>query len=99
PGPSASEVERVTHEAALVLQHDLEMGDLAREYGRHAPGADVQVHEVAEGMQDRDDTQSRQQEGEHVAERKVVVDGADQHQDERNPEAQAVASGKDVDAA
>ena len=68
-------------------------------FKRHAPGPHVQVHEVAEGVQDRDHAQPGKQEGEHVAERQVVVDRSDQHQDERHPEAQSVTRRQDVDAA
>src|SRR6266478_9116959 len=86
-------------EVALVLENELELRGVPREHGRDAPGAYVEVREIAKRMQDRNDAQAREQEREHVTEREVVIDRADQHQDHGEPEGQAMARGQDVDAA
>src|SRR6266513_1609918 len=86
-------------EVALVLENELELRRVSGEHGRDAPGAHVEVREIAERMQDRNDAQAPEQKRQHVTEGQVVIDRTDQHQDHGDAETQAVTRGQDVHAA
>jgi hypothetical protein len=73
--------------------------DVSGEHRFDAAGRDLDVHQVAEGMQQGHQTQPGEQKDQGVAEAQVVVDGADQHQAERRGEGQAGPRRQDIDAA
>jgi len=58
----------------------------------------MQMHQVAESVQDRDQPHAREQKGEDIAQGKVVVDRADQHHAQRHAECEAGTGRQDVDA-
>ena len=72
----------------------------AGEHGRRAGRRLMRrPDQVAEGVQDGDDAEPGEQEGQRVAEAEVVVDGAEQHDEQRGGVAEAGARRQHIDAA
>jgi hypothetical protein len=70
--------------------------ELCRAAGKNriaAAGADLHQRQVAEGVQDGDDTQSGQQEDQSVPQAQVVVHRAEQDHDQRRAVAQPASVG------
>ena len=78
---------------------DVEHGRAARERGRDRPQVQGEAAQGAVRDVHRDDAAAREQEGQHVAEVQLVVDGRDQQRDQRGGEEQARPGGQDVDVA
>ena len=83
-------------ELPAIVDGEQEQGWLARKrrFGRQQP--QTQSGEIAIRMQHRHHGQAREQECEQIAERVVVVDGADQHDQRDRAESQALTGGQDV---
>src|SRR5215831_8057926 len=91
--------DRDAVELARVIDVQMKAYEAAGERRLDPAGADREMREVAIGVEDRRHAHSREQKSEDVAERELVVDRADQHQQEREPEEHAVARRQDVHAA
>jgi hypothetical protein len=66
---------------------------------RRAPaGRDDQSVQVAKGVHHADDAQPGEQENQRVAERQVVVDGAEQHDDQASAKSRPPRVGQDENA-
>jgi hypothetical protein len=70
-----------------------EAGRLAAEHRLAAPGAHGEIDQVAEGVVDAHPGDAADQEGQREAEAEVVVDGGQQHHQERQREGQPEAGG------
>ena len=80
--------------AAIVDQHGEQRGFPGKD--RVCPARrDFEQDQIAKGMQQRDQSETGQQEDQCIAEAEVVVDGADQHEPERSGEGQPRARGQD----
>jgi hypothetical protein len=83
----------------MVFQDQRELGRAAGKNRIAAAGADLHQRQVAEGVQDGDDTQSGQQEHQSVPQAQVVVHRAEQDHDQRRAVTQAGKRGQHIDPA
>jgi hypothetical protein len=88
----------MSHAGIRVVQNQREARGFAGEHRGAGADGEREAGEVAEGVQDRGDAQSGEQEDEAVTEAQVVIDRADQQHNQRDGEEQAGARGQHIDA-
>ena len=95
----AARLQRMTVQRAAVVQPQFEQRAVTREHRRHRAGRYLQLRQIAKGMQDAHQSHATEQEHQQIAQRQVVVDRADQHHQQGQRKAQALACRQDVEAA
>ena len=93
------QVDLVTRQGAGIVEVEHEARQLTHEHGLHVACVDLQLCQVAEGVQHGQTCGGRQQESEYVTQAQVVIDVAQQHQAKDEGEGEPLLGGDDVDAA
>ena len=83
----------------MVMEMEYEQSHVSGECRIGASGMYFQLCHIAEGMQHGHQRRGTEQEGQHITETQVVIDVADQHQQQHEDEAYALPRGDDEDAA
>lgn len=93
------QVYLVTRQVTGIVEVEHEARLFTDEHRLHVARVDLQLCQVAEGVQHGQPRGGGEQEGEHITQAQVVVDVAKQHQTQHEGESGSLFGGDDVDAA